>query len=80
MTGAAADAWGMQAAVRLQVILIVATIGLAWLLPSEARLRALQRAGTLETSTTPTRLAADVSVTAPGGDAIGHPHEADSAR
>ena len=42
VTGAVADALGMQVAVRLQVILIIATIGLAWLLPSEARLRALQ--------------------------------------
>jgi MFS transporter, FSR family, fosmidomycin resistance protein len=45
VTGAVADAWGMQLAVRLQVILIIATIGLAWLLPGEARLHALQHAG-----------------------------------
>src|SRR5437763_3254175 len=46
VTGAVADVWGMQAAVRLQVILIIAPIGLAWLLPGEAHLRALQHAGT----------------------------------
>lgn len=42
ITGAVADALGMQAAMRLQVILVIATIALAWLLPSEARLRDLQ--------------------------------------
>lgn len=42
ITGAAADAFGMPTAIRLQVVLVVATIALAWLLPSEARLRALE--------------------------------------
>lgn len=41
ITGAIADAFGMQTAIRLQVVLVGATIALAWLLPSEARLRAL---------------------------------------
>ncbi len=42
ITGAAADAFGMATAIRLQVVLVVATIALALLLPSEARLRALE--------------------------------------
>ena len=41
--GALADAFGMQAAMRLQVVVVVASIGIAWLLPSEERMRALQR-------------------------------------
>jgi hypothetical protein len=51
VTGAVADAFGMQVAVRLQVILIIATIGLALLLPGEARVRALQRDGTAASGT-----------------------------
>jgi MFS transporter, FSR family, fosmidomycin resistance protein len=70
VTGAVADAFGMQVAMRLQVILVIATIGLALLLPSEARLRALQRGDTQANGTEPTGSAADVSFTAPGGDAI----------
>jgi FSR family fosmidomycin resistance protein-like MFS transporter len=42
VTGALADAYGMPAAIRSQVILVLATIALAWLLPSEARLRKLE--------------------------------------
>jgi FSR family fosmidomycin resistance protein-like MFS transporter len=57
VTGAVADAWGMQVAVRLQVILIIATIGLALLLPDEARLRALQRARTAASGTGASRSA-----------------------
>jgi FSR family fosmidomycin resistance protein-like MFS transporter len=41
ITGALADAFGIQAAMRAQVIIVVATIAIAWLLPSEARMRAL---------------------------------------
>jgi MFS transporter, FSR family, fosmidomycin resistance protein len=43
ITGAIADAYGMPVAIRSQVILILATIALAWLLPSEARLHALDK-------------------------------------
>lgn len=43
VTGMIADQFGMVAAFESQVILIVATIGLAWLLPSEARMRQLTR-------------------------------------
>ena len=43
ITGALADAYGMPAAIRSQVILVLATIALAWLLPSEARLHALEK-------------------------------------
>jgi hypothetical protein len=57
VTGAVADAFGMQVAVRLQVLLIIATIGLALLLPGEARLRALQRAGTAASGTGASRSA-----------------------
>jgi hypothetical protein len=57
VTGAVADAFGMQTAVRLQVILVIATIGLALLLPGEARLRALQRAGTAASGTGASRSA-----------------------
>jgi FSR family fosmidomycin resistance protein-like MFS transporter len=41
VTGMLADAFGMRAAIEAQVLLIVATIGLALLLPSESRLQAL---------------------------------------
>jgi FSR family fosmidomycin resistance protein-like MFS transporter len=41
ITGALADAYGMPTAIRAQAILVAATIVLACLLPSEARLRAL---------------------------------------
>lgn len=40
VTGALADALGMEAAMRAQVIVVIATIGLAWLLPTERVLRA----------------------------------------
>jgi len=43
ITGAIADAYGMPVAIRAQVLLILATIALAWLLPSEARLHALEK-------------------------------------
>ena len=43
VTGALADTYGMPAAIRSQVILVLATIALAWLLPSEARLRKLEQ-------------------------------------
>jgi FSR family fosmidomycin resistance protein-like MFS transporter len=43
VTGALADAYGMPAAIRSQIVLVLATIALAWLLPSEARLRALEQ-------------------------------------
>jgi len=42
ITGAVADAFGMQAAVRLQVVVVLATLAIIPLLPSEARLHALQ--------------------------------------
>ncbi len=41
ITGALADAFGFQVAIQLQVILVVATIALAWFLPSRAQLRSL---------------------------------------
>jgi FSR family fosmidomycin resistance protein-like MFS transporter len=50
ITGALADAFGFQAAIQLQVILVAATIALAWLLPSEAYLEALSRKSTASTS------------------------------
>ena len=43
ITGAIADAYGMPVAIRSQVILILMTIPLALLLPSEARLYALEK-------------------------------------
>ena len=42
--GALADAFGIPAAMRIQALVAVLTIGLAWLLPTEARLRELARA------------------------------------
>ncbi|MDQ4025265.1 MAG: MFS transporter [Actinomycetota bacterium] len=42
--GALADAFGIPAAMRIQALVAVLTIGLAWLLPTEARLRELTRA------------------------------------
>jgi FSR family fosmidomycin resistance protein-like MFS transporter len=39
--GAVGDAYGLPAAFRLQAIVIAVTIGIAWLLPSEASIRAL---------------------------------------
>ena len=50
ITGALADAFGFQAAIQLQVILVAATIALAWLLPSEAYLEALSRKSAASTS------------------------------
>jgi MFS transporter, FSR family, fosmidomycin resistance protein len=41
--GALADAFGMQAAMRSQALVALVTIGVAWLLPSEARLQELSR-------------------------------------
>jgi MFS transporter, FSR family, fosmidomycin resistance protein len=41
ITGAIADAYGMETAIRAQVLLVAATFALAWFLPGEARLRAL---------------------------------------
>lgn len=43
ITGALADAFGMATAVRLQVIVVIFTILIIPLLPSESRLRALHR-------------------------------------
>ena len=49
VTGMLADAYGMQAAIEAQVLLVVATIGLALLLPSEAKIQALaSRAAAVE--------------------------------
>jgi MFS transporter, FSR family, fosmidomycin resistance protein len=41
ITGMLADSFGMQTAIEAQVLLVIATIGLALLLPSEARIQAL---------------------------------------
>ena len=41
--GAIADAFGMEAAIRSQALVALATIGVAWLLPTEARIRELSR-------------------------------------
>jgi FSR family fosmidomycin resistance protein-like MFS transporter len=60
ITGALADAFGFQAAIQLQVILVVATIALAWFLPSEAYLEALigkNEAPTSEAVTEPSHAA-----------------------
>jgi len=43
VTGMIADQFGMAAAFASQAVLIIATIGLAWLLPTEARMRQLTR-------------------------------------
>jgi FSR family fosmidomycin resistance protein-like MFS transporter len=43
VTGMIADQFGMVAAFESQTVLIIATIGLAWLLPTEARMRQLTR-------------------------------------
>jgi MFS transporter, FSR family, fosmidomycin resistance protein len=43
ITGAIADAYSMPIAIRSQVLLVLATIALAWLLPSEARLHTLEK-------------------------------------
>lgn len=51
VTGALADAFGFQVAIQLQVILVVATIALAWLLPSEAYLEKLARQNSAFTQT-----------------------------
>jgi len=45
ITGALGDAFGIENALRLQVLLVIATIGLAWLLPTEARLSELATDG-----------------------------------
>lgn len=41
VTGAIADAFGMEMAIRFQVLLVLATIPLAWLLPTERAVHAL---------------------------------------
>ena len=41
--GALADNIGIPAAMRVQILVVVATIGLAWLLPSDQRVRDLSR-------------------------------------
>jgi FSR family fosmidomycin resistance protein-like MFS transporter len=46
VTGMLADMYGMQRAIEAQVLLVVATIGLALLLPSEQRLARLAPAET----------------------------------
>ena len=43
VTGAMGDAWGLQAAMRFQAVVMVATLAIAWFLPSEGRLSALSR-------------------------------------
>ena len=43
VTGMIADQFGMVAAFESQALLIIATIGLAWLLPTETRMRQLTR-------------------------------------
>jgi MFS transporter, FSR family, fosmidomycin resistance protein len=43
VTGLIADQFGMQTAIESQVILVIATIAVAWLLPTEARMRQLTR-------------------------------------
>jgi FSR family fosmidomycin resistance protein-like MFS transporter len=43
ITGMLADTFGMVAAIQLQVVIVVATIALAWLLPNETRMQALVR-------------------------------------
>jgi MFS transporter, FSR family, fosmidomycin resistance protein len=48
ITGMLADAYGMPVAIELQVLLIVATIGLALLLPNEAKIHALTNRGPVE--------------------------------
>ena len=45
ITGALGDAFGIENALRLQVLLVIATIGLAWRLPTEARLSELTTDG-----------------------------------
>ena len=49
--GALADAYGMQNAVRAQLIVVTGTIFVAWLLPSEAKMRRqTHREGALDPS------------------------------
>jgi MFS transporter, FSR family, fosmidomycin resistance protein len=43
ITGMIADQFGMQTALESQVLIILATIGIAWLLPSETQMRQLTR-------------------------------------
>ncbi len=43
ITGAIADAYGIQTAMRLQVVIVIVTIALATLLPNEGRMRVLTR-------------------------------------
>jgi FSR family fosmidomycin resistance protein-like MFS transporter len=52
VTGALADAYGFQVAIQLQVVLVIATIALAWLLPGEAYLETLARQRTAHTPET----------------------------
>ena len=45
--GALADSYGMVTAIRLQVVVVVATVFLAFLLPSEARVSQLRARGAM---------------------------------
>jgi FSR family fosmidomycin resistance protein-like MFS transporter len=58
ITGMIADQFGMVAAFESQTLLILVTVGLAWLLPSEARMRQLTRPPLSEEPASPARAAA----------------------
>lgn len=53
--GAVADAYGMPVAMRAQIVVVLATIAIAWLLPTEARIRGLPRPTLPATEPTPAR-------------------------
>jgi hypothetical protein len=42
ITGRIGDEWGLQDAMRFQAAIGAATFGLAWLLPTEGRIRELR--------------------------------------
>ncbi len=55
VTGALADAFGIENAIRLQALIVAATIAIARFLPTEERLRALQSAATPNPAPAPLR-------------------------
>jgi FSR family fosmidomycin resistance protein-like MFS transporter len=67
--GALADAVGIATALRAQVLVLVLAIGIAWLLPSEAKIRALSEPGDPSRAPAPLPAAKPSDVSVAGSEA-----------
>ena len=67
--GALADAVGIATALRAQVLVLVLAIGIAWLLPSEAKIRALSEPGDPSRAPAPFLAAKPSDVSVAGSEA-----------